>query len=92
MWLSKTKRGMWTGRAVKEALTTILDKLTEAEKTTGIASFFMFENTQKRNPRDPDFTIYVDVGQEYSGNQGGGYGRGQQYIDDRRGDYQGDRF
>lgn len=94
MWPSKKNRNMWTGRAKGEDLKKILDKMMDAEKGTGIVAFFMFENTRKRGPKDPDFTIYVDEGQEMQG--GGGY-RGRDDRDDRdndrgRGSYRDDRF
>lgn len=97
MWPSKNNRGMWTGRCTGEDLQKVLDKMTEAEKKTNIASFFMFENNRKRGPRDPDFTIYVDVGQEFKGRgNGGGRGRDDRNDDrnyDRgRGGYRDDRF
>lgn len=95
LWPSQKNRSMWTGRATGEDLKKILDKLLEAEKTTGIAAFFCFENNRKRGPKDPDFTIYVDVGQEFKGRGGNGGGRGgDRFIDDNRGrgGYRDDRF
>jgi len=73
MWPAKNRPGMLTGTNkdsdIADKLRDLADKI---EKGTGRLAVFMFENDRKRDRNDPDFTIYLDEGQEY---KGGGRGR-----------------
>ena len=88
LWPSK-KDGLFSGKLRPEDLEKLLDKVEEAAKNDAALVFLLWENTDKRGRKDPDFTLQVTVSEDEGGGSrrgrsSGGYGRGRDDRDDSR--------
>lgn len=88
LWPSK-KDGLFSGKLRPEDIEKLLDKAEEAAKNDAALVFLLWENTDKRGRKDPDFTLQVTVSEDDGGGSrrgrsGGGYDRGRNNRDDDR--------
>ena len=88
LWPSK-KDGLFSGKLRPEDIEKLQDKVEEAAKNDAALVFLLWENTDKRGRKDPDFTLQVTVSEDDGGGSrrgrsGGGYGRGRDDRDDSR--------
>ncbi len=88
LWPSK-KDGLFSGKLRPEDIEKLLDKAEEAAKSDAALVFLLWENTDKRGRKDPDFTLQVTVSEDEGGGSrrgrsSGGYGRGRDDRDDSR--------
>ncbi len=63
LWESK-KGGLFTGKLRAEDVEKLIEKCEEADKANSQIVFFLWENDQKRNRKDPDFTLQAAVADE----------------------------
>lgn len=88
LWPSK-KDGLFSGKLRPEDIEKLQDKVEEAAKNDAALVFLLWENTDKRGRKDPDFTLQVTVSEDEGGGSrrgrsSGGYGRGRDDRDDSR--------
>ncbi len=88
LWPSK-KDGLFSGKLRPEDIEKLQDKVEEAAKNDAALVFLLWENTDKRGRKDPDFTLQVTVSEDDGGGSrrgrsSGGYGRGRDDRDDSR--------
>ena len=88
LWPSK-KDGLFSGKLRPEDIEKLQDKVEEAAKNDAALVFLLWENTDKRGRKDPDFTLQVTVSEDDGGGSrrgrsSGGYGRGRSDRDDDR--------
>ena len=88
LWPSK-KDGLFSGKLRPEDIEKLQDKVEEAAKNDAALVFLLWENTDKRGRKDPDFTLQVTVSEDEGGGSrrgrsSGGYGRGRDGRDDSR--------
>ena len=91
LWPSK-KDGLFSGKLRPEDISKLLEKADEADKDGLPLVFLLWENTDKRGRKDPDFTLQVTIAEEDSGGRGRssssryGSSRGGRDRDDREED------
>ena len=88
LWPSK-KDGLFSGKLRPEDIEKLQDKVEEAAKNDAALVFLLWENTDKRGRKDPDFTLQVTVSEDDGGGSrrgrsSGGYDRGRNNRDDDR--------
>lgn len=73
LWPSRKKDNLWTGKFRNQDIEQLLVKVEEADKAGADLLFFLWENTEKSDKKDPDFTIQVTVAddQENGRSRGG---------------------
>jgi len=81
LWPSKKNDRLFTGKIRNKDLGVLLDKLDEADKAHADVVVFLWENTEKDSPKDPEFTVQIAVSEDREG-RGRDRSRGQERSKD----------
>ena len=82
LWPSKKKDTLWTGKIRNQDIGTLQDKIQEADDAGADLVVFLWENTNKKGKRDPEFTVQISVSED-DGNGRGSSSRGRGRDRDR---------
>ena len=86
LWPSK-KDGLFSGKLRPEDIEKLQDKVEEAAESDAALVFLLWENTDKRGRKDPDFTLQVTVSEDDGGSRrSSGRSGGRSYGRDRERD------
>ena len=77
LWPSKKNDALWTGKIRNQDLFKVLDKLDEADKHGKDIVVFLWENTEKDGPKDPEFTAQISVSEDQERGRGRRSSRGR---------------
>lgn len=71
LWENRNKRGMFTGKIRNQDIQKIMRKFEECDDKRSDVVVFLWENNNKRDQKDPDFTVQIAEAEDRGGR--GGY-------------------
>ena len=89
LWESRNKRGMFAGKIRNQDIQKIMRKFEECADKRSDVVVFLWENSNKRGQKDPDFTVQIAEAEDRGGysnnNRDRGRDRDRNERDDRDG-------
>jgi len=73
LWPSKKNNALWSGKIRNQDIGVLQDKIQEADDSNSDIVVFLWENTDRRGKKDPEFTVQISVSED----EENGHGRGR---------------
>ena len=70
LWPSKKNDRLCTGKVRNQDLEKLQDKIAEAVDANADLVVFLWENTEKNGPKDPEFTVQISVSEDDGNSRG----------------------